>query len=141
MGMLLQLLFDYMKPGHPRATTSGSSTDAYLKPFIILIIVLLCGPEVFLAADFVLLIELLGTALFLMAFAVGFKMLGLAFISRMRRLLFPGEWTALIKMREHPSLVIYGFLTTSMNALRITLFGFLPPVAMVIILSAAMKAA
>jgi hypothetical protein len=99
----------------------GSDLDLYLKPFIVLVIVLLCGPEVFAAADLVALLDLLGAMLFLTAFAVAYKALGIVVATRIQGLFVPAEWTPLIRARGHPLIVAHGLLLAAGYALRLSL--------------------
>lgn len=129
MRKLLQSLADYLWPVHPRAPAPGVDSDAYLRPLIVLIVVLLCGPEVFAAADLVALLDLLGAGLFLTAFAAGTRALGLAVLAWMQRILFPAEWAVLLEARRHPSIVAHGLLLIGANALHISLYCLIALVA------------
>jgi hypothetical protein len=82
--------------------------DDLFKPLVAVLIVLLCGPEVFAAIELTTLLELLGATLFLFAFAISFKMLALSMLSWLGTALLPSEYTALIRMREWPSAVAVG---------------------------------
>ena len=122
MRLLLQLVADWLWPVRRKTLASSSAPDAYLRPLLVLIVVLLCGPEVFLAADLVALVDLLGAVLFLTAFGVAFRVLGEVALARMLRILFPFEWTVLVKARGYPSIVAHGLLLTGVNALRVSVF-------------------
>jgi hypothetical protein len=113
---LIQLLAAVLRP--VRSNTPGSSTpaEAYLKPLAILMIGLIAGPDIFVAAELTTILELFGAALFLLTFAVGLRMLGLAALEWLRPLLLPDEYVALIKMRGIPFARIYGaFLVFRIN--------------------------
>jgi hypothetical protein len=58
------------------------STDDYLKPLVILMIALVAGPDIVAAVELTTLLELLGAAMFLLSFAVGFKLFGFAVLER-----------------------------------------------------------
>ena len=122
MRFLLQLLADWLWPLRSKPLASGSAPDAYLRPLLVLVVVLLCGPEVFLAADLVALVDLLGAVLFLTAFGVAFRVLGLAALTWIRRILFPTEWAVLMKVRSHPSIVAHGLLLSGVHAPRVSVF-------------------
>ena len=126
MRILLQLLAEWLWPAHPRAHTPSGDPKAYLRPLIVLVIVLLCGPEVFAAADLVALLDLLGVGLFMTAFAAGYRALGLAALVRVQRIFFPAEWTVFLKVRSQPSIVAHGLQLIGVNALTIALFCLLP---------------
>jgi hypothetical protein len=108
--VLLQLLAESLQPARPNASGRGTSSDAYLKPLIILMIGLLAGPEIFVAVELTTILEILGAALFLLSFAVGFRMLGLAAFEWLRSFLLPVEYVALIRMRGVPAARIHGAL-------------------------------
>lgn len=120
MRTLLQWLADCLWPVRQKPPTATVDLDLYLRPLIVLTVVLLCGPEVFAAADLVVLVDLLGAVLFLTAFAVGYRVLGIAALAWMKRLLFPDAWAVFIKTRGHPSTVAHGLLLVGVNALRVS---------------------
>jgi hypothetical protein len=120
MRSLLQLLAACLWPERSNAPASGVDPHAYLRPLIVLAIILFCGPEVFAAADLVALLDLLGVGLFLTAFAAGFQALGILALTRMQRILFPAEWTVFLKARRHPSIVAHGLMLIGVNVLSIS---------------------
>ncbi len=69
---------------------------------------LLAGPDIFAAMELTTILELLGATLFLLSFAIGFRLFGLAAFERLRSFLLPAEHVALIKMRGEPSARIHG---------------------------------
>jgi hypothetical protein len=69
---------------------------------------LLAGPDIFAATELTTILELFGAAMFLLSFAVGFRMLGLAAFESLRSFLLPVEYVTLIKMRGKPSARIHG---------------------------------
>jgi hypothetical protein len=73
---------------------SSVPADRFLKPLVVLLIVLWCGPEVFAVIELTTLLELLGATLFLLAFTASFKMLALSVLDWLRRALLPSEYTA-----------------------------------------------
>ena len=113
MRTLIQLLWP------SNSSTPGQRPDphAWLRPLIVLLIVVAAGPEVFAAADMIALLDLLGVMLFLTAFNAGFTVLARAALDRARRILFPVDWTALIKGRSHPSAVTHGLVLVGTNVL------------------------
>ncbi len=84
--------------------------DRFLKPLVVLLIVLWCGPEVFAVIELTTLLELLGATLFLLAFAASFKLLALSMLGWLRRVLVPDEFAALIRTRLWPY-ALAGMLT------------------------------
>ena len=100
--------------------------DDLLKPLVVLLIVLWCGPEVFAVIELTTLLELLGATLFLFAFATSFKLLALSVLDWLGRALLPSEYTALIKMREWPSAVAVGFGLIVLNGFVWFILCFTP---------------
>jgi hypothetical protein len=117
---MLQLLREWLWPVRPRAPWARLDRDDYLRPIIVLMIVLLCGPEVVAAADLVLLLDLIGAVLFLTAFVAGYRALGLAALTAVQRILFPSEWVFLIRMRGHPRAMAHGLALVGRNALLVS---------------------
>ncbi|HYJ39621.1 MAG TPA: hypothetical protein VEW08_02455 [Steroidobacteraceae bacterium] len=120
MRSLLQLLAICLCPERTKAPAQGLDPHAYLRPLIVLVIVVLCGPEVFAAADLVALLDLLGAGLFLTAFAAGFQALGVLALTRMQQILFPAEWTVFLKAHRHPSIMAHGLMLIGVNVLSIS---------------------
>lgn len=112
MRSLLQLLW----PANPRDPRGPDPLD-YLRPLIVLLIVVGCGPEVFAAADLIALLDLLGVMLFMTAFNAGFMALAQSVLGRARRILFPPDWTALIAGRNHRTAVTHGLVLVGANVL------------------------
>lgn len=119
---LLQSFADWLWPVHPQARAPGVHPDVYLRPLIVLGILLFCGPEVFAAADLVALLDLLGGMLFLTAFAAGYRILGLTALSGMQRVFLPAEWTVFLKTPRHPPIVAHGLLLVGVNAMQVLVF-------------------
>ena len=117
---MLQLLREWLWPVRPRAPWARLDRDDYLRPIIVLMIVLLCGPEVVAAADLVLLLDLIGAVLFLTAFVAGYRALGLAALTAVQRIIFPSEWVFLIRMRGHPRAMAHGLALVGRNALLVS---------------------
>jgi hypothetical protein len=118
---LLRLLISYLWPERREGASLAGRSNANLKPIIAIAIVMLCGPEVFAAANMLLLLDLLGTGLFVLAFMSGFKVLGLMALEQLRRVLFPPSWSILLTHREQPRLVMHGALLLGRNAIRVSL--------------------
>ena len=118
MRNLLQSLVDYLLPVRPNVNGQRINPNDCLRFLIVTAIVVLNGPEVFLAADMVALLDILGVVLFMTAFAVGYRMIRVAALTSMQKFLFPSEWAVLIKLRQ-PSLVAYGMMRIGINALLI----------------------
>jgi hypothetical protein len=121
MRSLLQSLADALWPVGPKSTAARADPDIYLRPIILLLIVVLCGPELFAAADLVSLLDLFGAVLFLTAFAVGYRVVGLTVLAQIRRILVPAELAVTIESHAHPMTVLRGVLLLSANGLRFVL--------------------
>jgi len=117
MRSLLQLVW----PANPR-DPRGPEPHAYLRPLIVLLIVVGCGPEVFAAADLIALLDLLGVMLFMTAFNAGFMALAQSVFGRARRIFFPPEWTVLITARSHRSAVTHGLVLVGGNVLMTLMY-------------------
>lgn len=119
--MLIQLIESIFWPERRRAAAPEVDPHLWLRALLVLMIVVLCGPEVFAAADLVALLDLMGTVLFLTAFAAGFMALGPIVLSWLRRLFLPAEWAALLKARDCPAFVAKGVMFIGANAFLLTL--------------------
>jgi len=108
MSSFLRLVTESLRLGPPNARRV--TTDAILRPFVLLIIVLLVGPDLFAFVELSTLLELLGATLFVLAFAVGFEMLGVAVLARLKALFVPLECSMIMEMRGGPVAVGFAFL-------------------------------
>ena len=115
-----QMLADLLWPIRPKG--HGHDSNAHLRPLIALAIVLYCGPEVFAAADLILLLDLLGVTLFLTAFHAGFRAMMYAALARVRQIFFPVEWAVLIRSRNPASVVTHGLVLVGFNALFTSMY-------------------
>ena len=115
---LVKLVTESLLPaqGAPR---SRIDTDPYLRPLVLLVIILFVGPDVFAVAELTTLLDLLGATMFLIAFGVGYKFLGVAVLNWLSRLLVRSEHSMLISMRGRPSAVAFGLLLVAGNGLVI----------------------
>jgi hypothetical protein len=77
---------------------------------VILMIALVAGPDIVAAIELTTLLELLGAAMFLLSFAIGFKLFGVAVLDKLRQVLLPTEYLALAKLRGLPAARIHGVL-------------------------------
>jgi hypothetical protein len=114
MRNFMQLLAESLWPTRPKSPANGFSWYAFLRPFIILVIVLLVGPDLFAYVELSTLLELLGSTLFLVAFAVGYRMLGVAVLKWLHRLLVPAECSVLIGSRR-PFGALFGLVCVAAN--------------------------
>lgn len=96
--------------------------DRYLKPLVVLLIVLWCGPEVFAVIELTTLLELLGATLFLFAFGTSFRALALSVLDWLGRALLPLESRALIKMTAGPGAALFGLRLVLFNGLVLAIF-------------------
>ena len=94
-------------------TKSPIPWDRYLKPLVVLLIVLACGPEVFAVIELTTLLELLGATLFLFAFSTSFKLLALSMLDWLGRALLPLEYRVLMRAGRGARLV--GLRLTLLN--------------------------
>ncbi len=115
MRNILQVLAALLWPVRPQG--SGQDPKAIWRPLIVLAIVLYCGPEVFAAADLILLLDILGVTLFLTAFNAGFRTMLLTALARVQSILFPADWAGLIRSRNPPTVVTHGLVLVGFNAL------------------------
>lgn len=98
--------------------------DRLLKPLVVVLIVVVCGPEVFALIELTTLLELLGATLFLFAFATSFKMLAYSMLRWLGRALLPPEYAALIRTRAWPSAVVH-FLRNGVMWLMVCVVPFM----------------
>jgi hypothetical protein len=110
--------------------------DDFLKPLVVLLIVLWCGPEVFAVIELTTLLELLGATLFLLAFTASFKLLALSVFDWLRRALLPSEYTVLIKTRW-PGTAAVGLGLIAVNAIVWFVICFTPYVILFKVLGSA----
>lgn len=125
MQSLLKAIADCLWPERSIPRTGMQRLDVYLKPFVVLMIVLLVGPEVVAVVELTTLLDLLGATMFLFAFAVAYKMLGVTLLKRIAEVLVPGESVALIKARA-PSAALLGLALVARNGLLLFLVCFVP---------------
>jgi len=107
MRALLQLI-KVLCPG--RTSSRHISADDYLKVVVILMIAVVAGPDIVAAIELTTLLELLGAAMFLLSFAIGFKLFGLALLDKLRQLLLPGQYVALANLRGLSAARVHGVL-------------------------------
>jgi hypothetical protein len=128
----ISLLFSVRR----RADHTPWIPDDFLKPLVVLLIILWCGPEVFAVIELTTLLELLGATLFLLAFTASFKLLALSVLDWLRRALLPSEYTALIKTRW-PGTVAVGLGLIAVNAIVWFVLCFTPYVILFKVLGSA----
>ena len=133
MRTLLQLVAEFLWPVRAIRRPGRVSRDVYLRPLVLSIIVLLVGPELFAVAELTMLLDLLGATMFLFAFAVAYKMLGVALLKWLVRILVPGECATLVKTRA-PSAIGLGVALVSVNGLRLLCVCLLPYVGFELLL-------
>jgi hypothetical protein len=120
--------------GREVSVKSSLPADRFLKPFVVLLIVLLAGPEVFAVIELTTLLELVGATLFLLAFSAAFKLLGLSILDAMRRVALPSEFLAMIRMRGRPDFVAVGLCLVAVNGVILLVIGFTPYVLLSVML-------
>jgi len=104
-------------------TLHRTDPDAYLRPLLVLAIGLLFGPEVFLAADMVALVDLFGVALFLLVFATSYAVLLYLLLQRLTDIFLPVELTILVSRGNPAALRVHGVLLAAGHAMRLGVFG------------------
>jgi len=124
-----QILADLFWPIRPKVP--GQDSNAHWRPIIALAIVLYCGPEVFAAADLILLLDLLGVTLFLTAFNAGFRAMLFSALARVRTIFFPAEWAVLIRSRNPVSVVTHGLVLVGFNALITSMYCLIALVGLI----------
>lgn len=125
MRTLRQSVAEFLWPLRAIPRTGHVPRDVYLRPLVLLVIVLLVGPEIVAVVELTTLLDLLGATMFLFAFAVAYKMLGLAVLKWLIDLLVPGECVTLMKTRA-PSAIAVGVGLVAVNGLLLFLVCFLP---------------
>jgi hypothetical protein len=105
-------------------TKSQIQWDRYLKPLVVLLIVLACGPEVFALIELTTLLELLGATLFLFAFFTSFKLLALSMLDWLGRVLLPREYREL--MRAGLGAMLVGLRLALLNVVMWFIVCFTP---------------
>ena len=133
MRTLLLLVAELLWPVRAIPRHGHVSRDVYLRPLVLLIIVLLVGPELFAVAELTTLLDLLGATMFLFAFAVAYKMLGIALLKWLIKVLVPGECATLMKTRA-PTAVGLSLALIAKNGLLLFCVCFLPYVGFELLL-------
>jgi hypothetical protein len=110
---------------HATARTGRASADVYLKPLVVVVIVLLIGPDLLAFVELTTLLEIYGATLFLAAFIVGFQFSGIAALKWLRRVLVPDECVTLLRTRV-PSAVGLAVALLARHGLVLFLIGFMP---------------
>jgi len=113
----LSRLLTELLPSAQRSVGGRLRGDALLKPLVLVVIVVLVGPDLFALVELTTLPEVLGATLFVIAFAVGFELLGVAALKWFRRLLLPPEYLMLVHMRGQPLAVAFGVLFVAAHIL------------------------
>jgi hypothetical protein len=103
---------------------SRAQKDALLRPLLILVIVLVAGPDIFALTELTTLLELLGATLFVLAYLSGFKLLGVSLLSGLRGLFLPREYLMLIGISGRPAAIAWGVVFLSAHCLILVLMTF-----------------
>jgi len=125
MRVLLQLLSALFRRPGLGSNARSEPLDTYLKPLILVLIALLVGPDLFALVELTTLLEVLGAAMFILAFAASGRLLLTTALGRARRLLLPAEYAWLLKIRGQPSAIVFGTMFAARNALLLALLGFM----------------
>ncbi len=103
---------------------SRAQKDALLRPLLILVIILVAGPDIFALTELTTLLELLGATLFVLAYLSGFKLLGVSLLSGLRSLFLPREYLMLIGISGRPAAVAWGVVFLSAHCLILVSMTF-----------------
>lgn len=103
---------------------SRAQRDALLRPLLILVIVVVAGPDIFALTELTTLLELLGATLFVIAYLSGFKLLGVSLLSGLRSLFLPREYLMLIGISGRPAAIAWGVVFLSAHCLILVLMSF-----------------
>jgi hypothetical protein len=123
---VLQMLRELAWPSKPAPGHQRPNVDIYLKPLVVLAIVLLVGPEVVAVVELTTLLDLLGATLFLTAFAAANKMLVMSFLESLRRLLVPMEYGVLLELPGQPFAVALGVFLIAVNGVMLLMVAIAP---------------
>jgi hypothetical protein len=121
----LLLLAQSLWPIHANARAGRVSAEVYLKPLVVVAIVLLVGPDLFAFVELTTLLELYGATLFLLVFFVGVEHVGITALKLLRGFIVPDECATLLRARA-PSAVGLGVALLARNSLVLCLLGFMP---------------
>ena len=110
MRELLQTLREVAWPSKSAPHGPLSNWDVYLRPLLVLTIVLLAGPDIVALVEVSTLLDLLGATLFLTAMLVWHKLVLASVLDTLRRLFVPTEYAVLLQMRAQPLTVVAGAL-------------------------------
>lgn len=84
---------------------------------MLLVIAVLAGPDLFAFVELSTLLELLGAAMFIVAFSAGYRLVAATWLERLRGLLLPAEFAWLLAIPGRPSAKVFGSLFVARNAL------------------------
>jgi len=102
---------------------SREQKDALLRPLLILVIVVVAGPDIFALTELSTLLELLGATLFILAYLSGFKLLGASLLNGLRRLFVPPEYLMLIRV-SRPAAMAWGVAFLTAHCLILVMMTF-----------------
>jgi len=133
MRALLHLFTDVFRPARRGLHANRAPADVYLKPLILLLIGLLVGPDLLAVVELTTLLELLGAAMFIVAFAAGYKLIAATWLGWLRRLLLPAEFAWLFAIPGRPSAIVFGTLFVARNGLQLFVLGVVTYVSVAIV--------
>ena len=103
---------------------SREQKDALLRPLLILVIVLVAGPDIFALTELTTLLELLGATLFVLAYLSGFRLLGVSMIGALQSLFLPREYLMLIGISGRPIAIAWGVVFLTAHCLLVVSMTF-----------------
>lgn len=124
MRILLALSNGLLRPARQAPGSQRAPLDVYLKPIFILAIAVLVGPDLFAFVELATVLELLGAAMFVLAFAAAYKLLAASALDWLRRLLMPADCVWLIEIRGAPSATIAGAMLITKSCVMLATLGF-----------------
>ena len=101
MDAWLQTFREYIRPARPGLQRSPSLGDSLTTLIALLVITMFVGPDLLVYIELSTMLDVLGAALFLFAFAVGFKLLFLS-LARQLRFVFAPEDLVLLATLPGP---------------------------------------
>ena len=117
MAVFLRLIAEWLWPSVRLPTR-----ERYLKLLLIAIIGMWAGPDIFAFMEMTTVLEILGTTIFLLTFAVGFRALGLALFERLRDYLMPVEYWLLLTLDRRLSAKTGAILLIGRRAMPVACF-------------------
>lgn len=114
----LQTLREHIWPSRPGATRGAVLGDSLAMPIALLLVAIVAGPDLFVYLELSTVLDLLGVALFLFAFAVGFRLLLLSLWQQVRSAFAPEDLVLLATCSAPNPLRVFWVGMIALCALR-----------------------